>query len=130
MNEIGHYIRALVVLPVQELAMQVAKVCKKYCTNTGLRVALLSGSTPLQQEQQQLMKYSNSHYFIIFLIIKLKLINKFVLIAILVLLYTIHHKLYILSYFYSKKNNNKKGINDMNGIYNLREYLIIYIILV
>ncbi|CAH2050247.1 unnamed protein product, partial [Iphiclides podalirius] len=41
MDEIGHYTRALIVLPVQELALQVAKVCKKYCTNTGLRVALL-----------------------------------------------------------------------------------------
>ncbi|CAK1601869.1 unnamed protein product [Parnassius mnemosyne] len=60
MSEIGHYIRALIVLPVQELATQVAKVCKKYCTNTGLRVALLSGSTPLHQEQQHLMKYTES----------------------------------------------------------------------
>lgn len=63
MNQLGHYIRALIVLPVQELAVQVFKVCKKYCTNTGLRTALLTGSTPLQQEQQQLMKYSE---FIIF----------------------------------------------------------------
>ncbi|KPI94776.1 putative ATP-dependent RNA helicase Dbp73D [Papilio xuthus] len=60
MNQLGHYIRALIVLPVQELAVQVFKVCKKYCTNTGLRTALLTGSTPLQQEQQQLMKYTES----------------------------------------------------------------------
>lgn len=58
MNEIGHHIRALVVLPVQELAIQVAQVFKKYCTNTGLRVQLLSGSTPLQKEQQQIMRFS------------------------------------------------------------------------
>ncbi|XP_068626634.1 probable ATP-dependent RNA helicase Dbp73D [Battus philenor] len=60
LNQIGHYIRALIVLPVQELAIQVAKVCKKFCTNTGLQVALLSGSTPFHQEQQNLMKYTES----------------------------------------------------------------------
>lgn len=52
MNSIGRHVRALIVLPVQELATQVAKVFRKYCTNTGLKVALLSGSVPLQQEQQ------------------------------------------------------------------------------
>ncbi|XP_072944775.1 probable ATP-dependent RNA helicase Dbp73D [Epargyreus clarus] len=60
MKEIGHHIRALIVLPVQELAMQVAKVFKKYCTNTGLKVALLSGSTPLHKEQQQIMRYTET----------------------------------------------------------------------
>ncbi|XP_032529172.2 probable ATP-dependent RNA helicase Dbp73D [Danaus plexippus] len=60
MNEIGHHIRALVVLPVQELAIQVAQVFKKYCTNTGLRVQLLSGSTPLQKEQQQIMRFTET----------------------------------------------------------------------
>ncbi|XP_034836057.1 probable ATP-dependent RNA helicase Dbp73D [Maniola hyperantus] len=60
MNQFGHHIRALIVLPVQELAAQIAKVFKKYCTNTGLRVALLSGSTPLQKEQQQIMKHTET----------------------------------------------------------------------
>nr|XP_026494735.1 probable ATP-dependent RNA helicase Dbp73D [Vanessa tameamea] len=60
MNPLGHHIRALIVLPVQELAAQVAKVFKKYCTNTGLRVALLSGSTPLHKEQQQIMRYTET----------------------------------------------------------------------
>ncbi|CAK1544632.1 unnamed protein product [Leptosia nina] len=60
MLELGHHIRALAVLPVQELATQVATVFKKYCTNTGLRVALLSGSVPRQKEQQQLLKYTDS----------------------------------------------------------------------
>lgn len=58
MNQLGHHVRALVVLPVQELAAHVAKVFKKYCTNTGLKVALLSGSAPLQKEQQQIMRFS------------------------------------------------------------------------
>ncbi|KAF9816084.1 hypothetical protein SFRURICE_003635 [Spodoptera frugiperda] len=60
MNEIGCCIRALVVLPVQELAAQVAKVFKKYCLKTRLKVALLGGSTPLQQEQQSLVRYTES----------------------------------------------------------------------
>lgn len=60
MNEVGRHARALIVLPVQELAAQVAKVFRKYCTNTGLRVALLSGSTPLKQEQSQLLKYTET----------------------------------------------------------------------
>ncbi|CAH2238952.1 probable ATP-dependent RNA helicase Dbp73D [Pararge aegeria] len=60
MNPLGHHIRALIVLPVQELAAQIAKVFKKYCTNTGLRVALLCGSAPLQKEQQQLMRYTQT----------------------------------------------------------------------
>ena len=64
MNQLGHQIRALVVLPVQELASQVAKVFKKYCTNTGLKVALLSGSAPLQKEQQQIMKYSKFQFIV------------------------------------------------------------------
>ncbi|XP_045458824.1 probable ATP-dependent RNA helicase Dbp73D [Melitaea cinxia] len=60
MKQLGHRVRALVVLPVQELAAQVAKVFKKYCTNTGLKVALLSGSTPLHKEQQQIMRYTET----------------------------------------------------------------------
>lgn len=59
-NDIGNYIKALIVLPVQELAIQVAKVFKKYCLKTRLKVALLTGSTPLQQEQQQIVRYTES----------------------------------------------------------------------
>lgn len=58
MNEIGCHVRALVVLPVQELAAQVAKVFKKYCMKTRLKVALLGGSTPMHQEQQNIVRYS------------------------------------------------------------------------
>ncbi|XP_030026861.2 probable ATP-dependent RNA helicase Dbp73D isoform X1 [Manduca sexta] len=59
-NEVGCHIRALVVLPVQELAAQVANVFKKYSTKTHLKVALLSGSVPLHQEQQKIVKYTES----------------------------------------------------------------------
>jgi ATP-dependent RNA helicase DDX51/DBP6 len=52
-------IRALVILPVKELAMQVAKVFKDYCVGTNLKVALVTGSTPFQQEQMQLLRYGN-----------------------------------------------------------------------
>lgn len=58
MDEIGCEVKALVVLPVQELAAQVAKVFKKYCSKTTLKVALLGGSTPLHQEQQNIVRYS------------------------------------------------------------------------
>lgn len=58
MDEVNCFIRALVVLPVQELATQVAKVFQRYCTKTRLKAALLSGSIPLQQEQQKIVKYS------------------------------------------------------------------------
>lgn len=63
MNDVGRYVKALIVLPVQELAGQVAKVFKKYCTSTGLKVALLSGLTPLRQEQQQLVRYSKYSFY-------------------------------------------------------------------
>ncbi|XP_063548814.1 probable ATP-dependent RNA helicase Dbp73D [Cydia strobilella] len=60
MNSVGHHVRAMIVLPVQELATQVSKVFKKYCTNTGLKVVLLTASTPLRKEQQQIVKYTES----------------------------------------------------------------------
>lgn len=50
--------RALVVLPVKELAVQVAKVFKDYCIGTNLKVALITGSVSFQQEQTELVKYS------------------------------------------------------------------------
>ncbi|XP_028035134.1 probable ATP-dependent RNA helicase Dbp73D [Bombyx mandarina] len=60
MKDVGCKIRALVVLPVQELAAQVAKVFKKYCNRTHLKVALLSGSVPFQQEQQEVVRFTES----------------------------------------------------------------------
>jgi len=49
-------IRALVVLPVQDLAKQVAKVFNTYCRMTNLKVILLSSGLSLQEEQKQLVK--------------------------------------------------------------------------
>ncbi|KAL0901675.1 hypothetical protein ABMA27_006874 [Loxostege sticticalis] len=64
MKDVGHHIRAMVVLPVQELATQIFKIFKKYCQKTGVKVALLSGSIPLHQEQQQIVHYTESQGWI------------------------------------------------------------------
>ncbi|KAL4716045.1 hypothetical protein ACJJTC_002810 [Scirpophaga incertulas] len=60
MNETSHHIRAMVVLPVQELAAQIANVFKRYSVHTNVKIALLSGTTPLHQEQQQIVRYTDS----------------------------------------------------------------------
>lgn len=65
MDEIGQHVKALIVLPVQELATQVAKVFKRYSTKTGVKVALLCGSSPLRQEQQQIIHYTESSGWIV-----------------------------------------------------------------
>ncbi|XP_077296173.1 putative ATP-dependent RNA helicase Dbp73D isoform X2 [Arctopsyche grandis] len=57
-NRLDRQIRALIVLPVKELAAQVAKVFKDYCVGTNLKVALITGSVPFQQEKSQLVRYS------------------------------------------------------------------------
>lgn len=49
-------VRALTVLPVRDLAIQVFKVFKTYCENTQLKVALLVGQKQFHQEQQSLVK--------------------------------------------------------------------------
>jgi ATP-dependent RNA helicase DDX51/DBP6 len=49
-------IRALVVLPVQELARQVFDVFRQYAAGTDLKVFLLQGQTPFQQEQHLLVR--------------------------------------------------------------------------
>lgn len=46
------------VLPVQELATQVYDVVMKYCHGTSLRVALLSGASSFQDEQERLVQKS------------------------------------------------------------------------
>lgn len=51
-------IRCLIVLPVQELASQVHKVITTYASHTDLRVTLLSGSMPFEQEQGHLVRTS------------------------------------------------------------------------
>ncbi|VDI56085.1 ATP-dependent RNA helicase DDX51/DBP6, partial [Mytilus galloprovincialis] len=49
-------VRALVVLPVRDLAVQVYKVFKAYSENTHLKVVLLVGQKQFHQEQQSLVK--------------------------------------------------------------------------
>ncbi|CAH1407095.1 unnamed protein product [Nezara viridula] len=49
-------IRALVVVPVQELAIQVTNVFKTYCKGTGLKVESATGKTPLNIETTKLIK--------------------------------------------------------------------------
>lgn len=56
-------IRALIVLPVNELAVQVLKIFQKLCETTGLKVALLSKFTPFELEQQQLVEVFNGQYY-------------------------------------------------------------------
>lgn len=56
-------IRALIVLPVNELAVQVLKIFQKLCEATGLKVALLSKFTPFELEQQKLVEVFNGQYY-------------------------------------------------------------------
>ncbi|ESO99581.1 hypothetical protein LOTGIDRAFT_238800 [Lottia gigantea] len=48
-------IRALVVLPVRDLALQVFKVFENYCQGTQLKVKLLGGQQAFEEEQQTLV---------------------------------------------------------------------------
>ncbi|XP_015920704.2 ATP-dependent RNA helicase DDX51 [Parasteatoda tepidariorum] len=50
-------IRAVVVLPVSELAMQVCKVFELFVKNTDLKVVLLTGQKSFQAEQNALIKH-------------------------------------------------------------------------
>lgn len=62
LNNIDRKIRALIVLPVNELAVQVLKVFQKLCEKTHLRCALLSKFTPFEIEQNQLVDtFENEH---------------------------------------------------------------------
>ena len=49
-------IRALVILPAQDLAAQVFKVFQTYAKGTGLRVKLVSASNPFGREQRELVR--------------------------------------------------------------------------
>jgi len=55
-NRIVPKVRALVVLPVQDLATQVYKVFLQYTEGTQLRVKLVSGQKGFKQEQSELVK--------------------------------------------------------------------------
>ncbi|PSN55931.1 hypothetical protein C0J52_00470 [Blattella germanica] len=50
-------VRALIVLPVQDLAVQVHKVFLTYTKHTDLKVALITGQTSFAVEQQQLVNF-------------------------------------------------------------------------
>lgn len=62
-NRVAREIRALIVLPVNELAVQVLKIFQKLCEPTNLKVALLSKFTPFEIEQQQLIDEFNGNYY-------------------------------------------------------------------
>ena len=49
-------IRALIILPVQDLASQVYRVVRQYCEGTSLKFKLLSGQKSFFQEQEELVK--------------------------------------------------------------------------
>lgn len=56
-------IRVLVVLPVQELAEQVAKIFEQLCVNTKIKSILLTSSVAFRREQKDLIKYLNGKYY-------------------------------------------------------------------
>lgn len=56
-------IRVLVVLPVQELAEQVANIFEQLCVNTKIKSILLTSSVAFQREQKNLIKYLNGKYY-------------------------------------------------------------------
>lgn len=62
-NRVSREIRALIVLPVNELAVQVLKIFQKLCEATNLKVALLSKFTPFEIEQQQLIEQFEGKYY-------------------------------------------------------------------
>ncbi|KAI8126408.1 putative ATP-dependent RNA helicase Dbp73D [Lucilia cuprina] len=56
-------IRALVILPVAELAHQVFRVFKKLCDKTDLSVCLLSTQVPFHVEQEKLVEEYKGQYY-------------------------------------------------------------------
>uniref|UniRef100_A0A1B0G7J1 ATP-dependent RNA helicase n=1 Tax=Glossina morsitans morsitans TaxID=37546 RepID=A0A1B0G7J1_GLOMM len=62
-NRVQRKIRALVILPVAELAVQVFRVFKKLCEQTDLSVCLLSKQTPLHVEQAKLIDLYKGEYY-------------------------------------------------------------------
>lgn len=62
-NRVSREIRALIVLPVNELAVQVLKILQKLCEATNLKVTLLSKFTPFEVEQHQLVEEFDGKYY-------------------------------------------------------------------
>lgn len=62
-NRVDRKVRALIVLPVNELSVQVLKVFQKLCESTGLKCTLLSKFVPFETEQTQLVECFNGQYY-------------------------------------------------------------------
>ena len=62
-SRVERKIRALVVLPVAELAHQVFKIFKKLCEKTDLSVCLLSSQVPFHLEQEKLVESYSGKLF-------------------------------------------------------------------
>lgn len=56
-------VRALIVLPVNELAVQVLKVFQKLCEASELKCTLLTKFVPFETEQTQLVEFFNGAYY-------------------------------------------------------------------
>lgn len=63
MNRVERKVRALIVLPVNELAVQVLKVFKKLCENTRLTCVLLTKFVPFETEQFSLVGKCDDEYY-------------------------------------------------------------------
>ncbi|XP_037046506.1 probable ATP-dependent RNA helicase Dbp73D [Bradysia coprophila] len=63
LNRVERKVRALVVLPVNELAVQVLKVFKKLCENTRLSCVLLTKFVPFETEQFSLVVQCDDEYY-------------------------------------------------------------------
>ncbi|KAL3842176.1 hypothetical protein ACJMK2_020218 [Sinanodonta woodiana] len=61
-NRVTCQVRALAILPVRDLAMQVFKVFQTYCEGTKLKVGLLIGQTTFHSEQQSLVAHRLNGY--------------------------------------------------------------------
>lgn len=63
LNRVERKVRALIVLPVNELAVQVLKVFKKLCETTRLNCVLLSKFVPFETEQSLLVGRCDQEYY-------------------------------------------------------------------
>ncbi|XP_055378792.1 probable ATP-dependent RNA helicase Dbp73D [Condylostylus longicornis] len=63
MNRVERKTRALVILPVNELALQIFKVLKSLADKTVLSIRLLSKGVPFIKEQQLLLDFYDGNYY-------------------------------------------------------------------
>lgn len=63
LNRVERKVQALVILPVQELAQQVATVFKQVCAGTKITPILLSKANPMVKEQSMLLEKVNGKYY-------------------------------------------------------------------